>query len=81
MTVQIQFFSWFKDLAGCTRTSETVPAGCTLGELHRRLIGRFPALAAVQKSTLLAVGVDYQPRDYVLQEADEVSLFPPVQGG
>ena len=81
MTVQIQFFSWFKDLAGCARTSETVPAGCTLGALQQRLIERFPALAAVQKSTLLAVGVDYQPRDYVLQEADEVSFFPPVQGG
>jgi len=27
------------------------------------------------------VGVDYQPRDYVLQNGDEVSLFPPVQGG
>jgi len=27
------------------------------------------------------VGVDYQDRAYVLKEADEVSLFPPVQGG
>jgi molybdopterin converting factor small subunit len=81
MTVQVQFFSWFKDLAGCARTAETVPAGCTLGELHRRLVARFPALAPVQNSTLLAVGVEYQARDYVLQEADEVSLFPPVQGG
>ena len=41
----------------------------------------FPKLAAMKKSTLLAVGVDYQPRDYVLQDGDEVSLFPPVQGG
>ena len=30
---------------------------------------------------LVAVGVDYQGRDYVLQEGDEVSIFPPVQGG
>ncbi|HZQ47864.1 MAG TPA: MoaD/ThiS family protein, partial [Verrucomicrobiae bacterium] len=26
-------------------------------------------------------GVEYQPRDYVLKPGDEVSLFPPVQGG
>ena len=32
-------------------------------------------------STLIAVGVDYQPKDYVLKDGDEVSLFPPVQGG
>jgi molybdopterin converting factor subunit 1 len=81
MTVQIQFFSWFKDLAGCDRTSEQVADGCTLGELHQRLIERFPALAAARKSTLLAVGVEYQGRDHVLKEGDEVSLFPPVQGG
>ena len=81
MTVHVQFFSYFKDLAGSADTTETVPAGCTLGALHERLAARFPKLAAMQNSTLLAVGVDYQPRDYVLREGDEVSLFPPVQGG
>ena len=35
----------------------------------------------MQNSTLIAVGVDYQTRSYRLQEGDEVSLFPPVQGG
>ena len=41
----------------------------------------FPKLAAMEKSTLIAVGVDYQTRDYVLKDGDEVSFFPPVQGG
>jgi molybdopterin converting factor small subunit len=35
----------------------------------------------MRKATLMAVGVDYQSRTYVLREGDEVSLFPPVQGG
>jgi molybdopterin converting factor small subunit len=35
----------------------------------------------MQNSTLIAVGVEYQSRDYVLKDGDEVSLFPPVQGG
>ena len=42
---------------------------------------RFPKLASMQKSTLIAVGVEYQPGDYVLSEGDQVALFPPVQGG
>lgn len=75
------FWSYFQDLAGCARAEETVPAGSTLGELLARLRARFPKLAALQNSTLVAVGVEYQPRDYVLQAGDEVSLFPPVQGG
>jgi molybdopterin converting factor small subunit len=35
----------------------------------------------MKKSALAAVGVDYQGGDYPLADGDEVSLFPPVQGG
>jgi molybdopterin converting factor small subunit len=35
----------------------------------------------MKKSALVAVGVDYQGGDYPLSEGDQVSLFPPVQGG
>jgi molybdopterin converting factor small subunit len=81
MLVTVRFYSFFKDLAGCAQISETVPDGATLQDLLRLLAARFPKLAAMDKSMLMAVGVDYQPRSYVLQPADEVSLFPPVQGG
>jgi molybdopterin converting factor small subunit len=81
MHVTVHFYSYFKDLTGCAEMVETMPDGGTLDGLHRNLIARFPKLAVMQKSTLIAVGVDYQPRTYVLKEGDEVSLFPPVQGG
>jgi molybdopterin converting factor small subunit len=81
MKVNVQFFSWFKDLTGCAQAMELVEPGCTLGQLQDKLLARFPKLEPVQRSTLLAVGVEYQTRDYILKEGDEVSLFPPVQGG
>jgi molybdopterin converting factor small subunit len=81
MNVQVTFYSYFKDLTGVARTSEALPEGSTLADLYHRLILHFPKLERMQKSTLMAVGVDYQGRDYVLQEGDEVSLVPPVQGG
>ena len=81
MRVTITFFSYFKDLTGCDETSETLPPGSTIQALQKQLFVRFPKLAAMQNSTLIAVGVEYQGRSYVLQEGDEVSLFPPVQGG
>lgn len=81
MQIRVQFYSYFKELTGCAETIETVATGATLGVLYDQLITRFPKLGAMKKSTLLAVAVDYQPHDYVLQEGDEVSLFPPVQGG
>ncbi|MFM8469753.1 MAG: MoaD/ThiS family protein [Limisphaerales bacterium] len=81
MTVRIQFWSYFKELTGCAQASEELPPGATLGDLVGRLHARFPKLAAMQNSTLIAVGVEYQGRDYALRDGDEVSLFPPVQGG
>ncbi|MBC8001381.1 MAG: MoaD/ThiS family protein [Opitutaceae bacterium] len=81
MQVRIHFYSYFKDLTGCANTTETLQRGQKIEDLLKLLITRYPKLDGMQNSTLIAVGVDYQDRSYVLQENDEVSLFPPVQGG
>lgn len=81
MQITVQFYSYFRELTGCAEAKEMVADSTTLGAFHDQLMTRFPKLLAMKKSTLLAVGVDYQPRDYVLKNGDEVSLFPPVQGG
>jgi molybdopterin converting factor small subunit len=81
MRVSVSFYSYFKELTGCPQTIESVPEGTTLQDLFNQLAGRFPRLAGMGKSSLMAVGVDYQNRNYVLNDGDEVSLFPPVQGG
>ena len=81
MKLRVNYYSYLRDLTGCAQLEATLPEGSTLGALHDELMAQFPKLAAMKKSTLLAVGVDYQPRDYVLKDGDEVSLFPPVQGG
>lgn len=81
MNVRVNFFSYFKELTGTASTTEELPDGSTLEQLHQRLMTRFPRLEEMRKSTLIAVGVEYQGRDHVLTEGDEVSLFPPVQGG
>jgi molybdopterin converting factor small subunit len=81
MEVTIHFYSYFKDLTGCSDCRQTAPEGQTLGQLLDEISRQFPKLAAMRKSMLAAVGVDYQTRDYRLRDGDEVSLFPPVQGG
>ena len=81
MDITIHFYSYFKDLTGCARTTVTVLPGGTIGDLWKQLITRFPKLGPIQNSTLAAVGVEYQGRGYVLKDGDEVSLFPQVQGG
>jgi MoaD family protein len=81
MTVTVHFYSYFKELAGCAKTTEELSPPATIDDLVKALFARFPKLAGMQNSTLIAVGVEYQGRSYQLKEGDEVSLFPPVQGG
>jgi MoaD family protein len=81
MEIPVHFYSYFKDLTGCVETSATLPDDSTINDLLKQLIARYPKLAAMQNSTLIAVGVEYQEKSYVLKEGDVVSLFPPVQGG
>ena len=79
--LKVSFYSYFKDLTDCVDTTEIVAEGETLGDLFEQLIRRFPRLGPMRNSTLIAVGLDYEDRNYVLKNKDEVSLFPPVQGG
>lgn len=81
MKIRVTFYSYFKELTGMAETTVTLEHGATLGGLFDQLSGRHPNLEPMRKSTLMAVGVDYQPREYVLHDGDEVSFFPPVQGG
>lgn len=81
MRIRVHFYSYFKDLTGCGQTEVELPEGSTLADLTLQLHRQFPPLAPLAKSTLTAVGVEYQPQNYVLQPGNEVSLFPPVQGG
>ncbi len=81
MRIKVSFYSYFKDLTECSETWEALPAGSTLGDLLERLAMRYPKLGTMRHSLLMAVGVNYQKSNYILQDGDEVALFPPVQGG
>ena len=81
MTIHVTFYSYFKDLTGCPHATVDLPPQSTVGDLHDLLMKQFPKLADMKNSTLIAVDVEYQNRQYSLHDQDSVSLFPPVQGG
>jgi len=81
MEISVHFYSFLKEITGCDHLVETMPEGSTLYDLFQKLGSRFSRLRIMEKSILMAVGVDYQKPDYVLRASDEVSFFPPVQGG
>jgi molybdopterin converting factor small subunit len=81
MQVAVHFYSYFKELTGCPSASVEVPAAASIEQLLQILFSRYPKIEPMKKSMLVAVGVEYQPKEYVLKPDEEVSLFPPVQGG
>jgi molybdopterin converting factor small subunit len=81
MKIPVTFYSYFKDLTGTPKTILKVPDSSTLAELMEQVFEQFPKMREMDRSTLIAVGVEYQDRTYSLKQGDEVSLFPPVQGG
>lgn len=81
MIIEVRYWSWFRDVAGTDRDSLDLPVDATLGDALERVHQLHPRLAEARRSTLLAVGLDYQPLTHPLQQGDQVSLFPPVQGG
>jgi molybdopterin converting factor small subunit len=81
VSIPVHLWSYFRDLAGTARLELELPPGATVAGLLDAVYALHPKLAGLRNSTLIAVGVDYQRPDYVLQAGDEVSLFPPVQGG
>lgn len=81
MKVQVQFFSRLRDLAGASEMDFEVPEGATAADLLGQLYARTPALRDWDKSILVASGVEFVGRDYVLKSNDQISIMPPVQGG
>lgn len=81
MTLLVRYWSWFRDLTGVESETYTVPPASTLGALLVQVYARHPKLGEARRSTLVAVGLEYRPETHLLGPGDEVSLFPPVQGG
>ncbi len=81
MKVHLQFFSRLRDLAGTPAMDLEIPEGTTAAALLATLYSNAPALRDWDKSILVAAGVDFVGRDYVVKPNDEISIMPPVQGG
>ena len=81
MKITVLFWSYFADLAGCKKTEIEIENGATLAKLHEAVCEQFPKLLEAKNSTLKTVGLEYEDDEFILSDGDEVSFFPPVQGG
>ena len=81
MKVRVQFFSRLRDLVGAQSLELEAPERTTAADLLEILYSQTPTLREWDKSVLIASGLEFVGRDYVLKSNDEISIMPPVQGG
>lgn len=81
MKITIKLFARFKEVAGTGYLTEEVAAGTTLADLTDLLKKKFTQMPLAAKTTLLSVNQEFATPDTVLNEGDEVAIFPPVSGG
>ena len=81
MKVQVHFFSRLRDLVGTSEMDFEVPERTTAADLLDTVYSKTPALRDWDKSILIASGLEFVGRNYVVKNGDEISIMPPVQGG
>jgi molybdopterin converting factor small subunit len=79
--VHVQFFSRLRDLVGASDMDLELPERSTAAALLEIIYTETPTLREWDKSILIASGLDFVGRDYVVKPDDEISIMPPVQGG
>jgi molybdopterin synthase catalytic subunit len=81
MKIRVLFFGFAHDVTGFAQEEAEVPEGVRLDDLWKEYQNRFPRLAEMADSLLIAVNEVIAKPSRTLQEGDEVAFLPPVSGG
>ena len=81
MKIVVKFFAMHREIIGENELELELDVGTDLKGLLEILIAKYPELAKIENNTIISLNHNYAPDDSVIQEGDEVALFPPVGGG
>jgi molybdopterin synthase catalytic subunit len=81
IVVRVKFFASLRQAAGAREIEQVVVPGTTVADLKGLLATENPSLPSAASAIYAAVNRAYAGDELVLQDGDEVALFPPVSGG
>ena len=81
VSVTVLFFGATRDAVSANQIELSVDAPATVASAFRKLVERFAGLERFGRSLLFAVNQEYATPDTLLEENDELAVFPPVSGG
>jgi molybdopterin synthase catalytic subunit len=81
MEIRVLFFGLLKDICGRGDDRIEVPDGANAGFVFDHYAARYPKLAEMAQSIVIARNREFTDRAQALAEGDEIALLPPVSGG
>jgi MoaE-MoaD fusion protein len=79
--VKVLFFGQLKDIVGRSEEALEVAEGDTTGGVFERYAARFPRIADLSGSIVVARNHAFTDRSAPVADGDEIALLPPVSGG
>lgn len=81
MKVTVQFFSFYKNLAGAESATVELPEGAKLSKLVTLLMQQYPGLAPTRERAMFMIGQRIASREAVLSDGDQIIMFQLLGGG
>jgi MoaE-MoaD fusion protein len=81
VSIRVLFFGAARDAVDSNELELSVDAPATVQSAFQNLVRRFSDLERFGRSLLFAVNQEYATPDTVLNDNDELAVFPPVSGG
>ena len=81
MELNVRLFALYRERAGGSMLSITIPDKATVADLTNEVRRQLPNLVPPEVEIVVAVNTDYADSAVVLQSGDDVCLIPPVSGG
>lgn len=81
MYVTVKFFATYREMLGEEQLCIEVEEGTTVGDILEVLKERYPALREQGYMPLTACNLKHVPKKHLLDDGDELAIFPPVSGG
>lgn len=81
MQIQVLFFAHFRDRAGTSKVTLSLPEGTSVSTLKQTLAQQFPMIGTLLGNSVVSVNQEFAFDEEIIPDGAEVGIFPPVSGG
>lgn len=81
MLVTVKFLASYAEEVGEDEVDLMLPHASTVADLLEQVRDKFPRWGRMVEQPLVARNLEYVRAEQLLEDGDEVAIFPPVSGG